>query len=424
MAINPNDWPIDPYTVDGVELAARLNAVIPSEFNALSTGKANLQGGNTFTGNQNFGGSAAARIMGDFSNAAATQRTLVMTNVANTQTHFSIAPNGTGSNSAIIVHNSSDASNSLRAYLQITPTAAVLGLDGVGSQAGQLPAFQIIQGGAVRFILDAGSGATRLQSANGNLVQVATATGGTRQQYIDGSNNLVFNNANGVGTFTMNHNGEAASHSAFRFSFGTVGGGGAIYRSQDGSGIRSCNIEDPTVGTRVQLSYFPSTGASFNPGTDGGLFLGLGILRWAQIYSTSGVISTSDAREKSPVRQMNDNEIACAEELSDLIGFYQWLKDIDKDGAEARWQVGSTAQKMDEVFKKYNLNSQAYGIILYEEYDAMPAEMDDEGNIRRPAMEAQDRWSANYAQLNQFMIFGLRSKQKKLEARLAALEAK
>ena len=52
------------------------------------------------------------RITGDFSNATVANRVIVQTNTANSVTRFSLAPNGTATQSAFDSYNSSDVNNS------------------------------------------------------------------------------------------------------------------------------------------------------------------------------------------------------------------------------------------------------------------------------------------------------------------------
>ena len=57
--------------------------------------------------------------------------------------------------------------------------------------------------------------------------------------------------------------------------------------------------------------------------SDNVLDLGQSSYRWQDIYATNGTIQTSDAREKTAVRELTDAEMRVAKKLSKNIGFFQ-----------------------------------------------------------------------------------------------------
>ncbi|MDC8756271.1 tail fiber domain-containing protein [Janthinobacterium fluminis] len=153
-----------------------------------------------------------------------------------------------------------------------------------------------------------------------------------------------------------------------------------------------------------------SDNGTIRPFIDGQSNLGIGSYRWGVIYSTTGAINTSDAREKTPVRGLTAAEIAAAKALASEIGAYRWLSAVaDKAGA-ARDHIGMTVQRAIEVMTQHGLDPFRYGFICFDEW--AEAENVDTG-VPTPA---GSRYAFRFDELNLFLARGF-------EARLAALEA-
>jgi len=184
-------------------------------------------------------------------------------------------------------------------------------------------------------------------------------------------------------------------------------------------------------------------------GVDNVLNLGSGAKRWATVYAGTGTINTSDAREKTDVRALTDDEINAGKALSKEIGIYQFLASVATKGDKARHHVGLTVQRAIEIMEANSLDPFAYGFLCFDQWDdkstehpaieaveavaAVEAVLDEDGNVITPAIpavaavEGKDAWSEQtqtagdryafrYDQLNLFIAAGL-------EARITALEA-
>ena len=206
-----------------------------------------------------------------------------------------------------------------------------------------------------------------------------------------------------------------------------------------------------TAGNPISFTQTMTLDASGNltPGGDNTQTNGSGAKRWSVIYAGTGTINTSDAREKTDVRVMAADEIEAAKALSKEIGVYQFLASVEAKGDKARHHIGMTVQRAIEIMKHHGLDPFSYGFICYDKWgeetkehpaveareavEAVPAVMDDDGNVIEPAVEAQpaieakeawtevtlqagDRYSFRYDQLTLFIARGI-------DARLAALEA-
>jgi len=190
--------------------------------------------------------------------------------------------------------------------------------------------------------------------------------------------------------------------------------------------------------------------------------------RWSVVWAATGTISTSDAREKTPVRPLTDPEIAAAEDLIKEIGSFQWLTAVEEKGdAGARFHIGMTVQRAIEVMESHGLQAERYGFICKDSWEdsedqwisweaeeaqyqvIAPAVLDEAGEeieaavleMVKPAVEAGRsliqagrkagyRYGFRETPLIMFMMAGQRAAMERaraehdaLEARVAALEA-
>jgi hypothetical protein len=181
-------------------------------------------------------------------------------------------------------------------------------------------------------------------------------------------------------------------------------GGALQFRTQaSGSGALSIRWEIDENG-------------NFTPMTDNTLNIGSGALRAKEIFAGNGVINTSDARLKTPVREMTPDEIAAAKQLAKEIGFFQWLSSVEEKGESARAHCGMTVQRAIDIMESHNLDPMAYGFVCYDEWDEVHEIYDEEtGEINQQYMAAGNRYSFREGQLLMFIAKGF-------EARLSALE--
>ncbi|MHC6226309.1 tail fiber domain-containing protein [Pseudomonas sp. X10] len=150
------------------------------------------------------------------------------------------------------------------------------------------------------------------------------------------------------------------------------------------------------------------------------------------MYANTGAINTSDAREKTQVIALTENEIKAAKLLSREIGTYKWLAMVAQKGDGARLHIGMTVQRAIAIMESCDLNPFDYGFICYDqwadEYEDREATYetvyDDDGNAEKIELmsyervkvsDAGDRYSFRHDELLLFIAAGV-------EARLAALE--
>ncbi len=190
---------------------------------------------------------------------------------------------------------------------------------------------------------------------------------------------------------------------------------------------------------RNLISGFESS-STVVPNADNYSSVGSASRRWGVMYAATGTINTSDAREKTPVRELTAAEIAAAIELGREIGAYRWLTMVQEKGELARQHIGMTVQGAVAILEAHGLDPFAYGFICFDEWDeqqeireewgAMPQVVDDLGNLVQEAMEAGfevvqeyrpagNRYSFRMDELLAFIARGLAHQLATIEHRLS-----
>ena len=108
--------------------------------------------------------------------------------------------------------------------------------------------------------------------------------------------------------------------------------------------------------------------SSLTPGSDNTMSLGAGGLRYSVVYAASGVINTSDERDKTWRGNLNENELKAANLIIKELGFFQWKEAIEIKGSEARLHFGVKAQKVFSIMENCNLNWREYAWCCYDEW--------------------------------------------------------
>ena len=112
----------------------------------------------------------------------------------------------------------------------------------------------------------------------------------------------------------------------------------------------------------------PIFGSVF-PAIDNVSYLGYSGLRWKEIFCANGTINTSDARVKTDVRPLTDNEVAASKDLAKEIGAFKFLSAMTEKGDKAREHIGMTVQRAIEIMRLHDLDPMTYGFICYDKWD-------------------------------------------------------
>lgn len=129
-----------------------------------------------------------------------------------------------------------------------------------------------------------------------------------------------------------------------------------------GSAAPDCSIYRQTP------NVFRTTGR-WEPATDNTLSSASASQRWSVVFSATGTINTSDAREKKQIRDVLESERAVAVQLKSMIRAFKWNDAVEQKGDDARIHFGVIAQEVKAAFEAEGLNAMKYGVLCYDEWD-------------------------------------------------------
>ncbi len=192
--------------------------------------------------------------------------------------------------------------------------------------------------------------------------------------------------------------------------------------------IRAYRATSSDAYTEARLFYAANGNQWFKtpevvPDTDNTRNLGWSSNRWKQLYAGTATINTSDERVKQSIESVPDTVLDAWGEVE----FYRYKFNdavAEKGFDKARYHTGLVAQRIRDVFIAHGLDATKYGLLCYDEWEAEAAEYDENGNMIRPAQEAGNRYSLRYEECLCMEAAYQRHRAERIEARLAALEAR
>lgn len=153
-------------------------------------------------------------------------------------------------------------------------------------------------------------------------------------------------------------------------SHSNSGNNGGFIQGSDASGNNyqvTLNPRGGNVGVNTTNPLFPlDVNGAIGPHVDNTYTLGNSSRRWASVYSAGGVVTTSDARQKTEIEPFTDAEIAASQELALGAGTFRWLKDCRDFGEQAGVNIGYTVQHVMKVMDRHGLDYRKYKMIEHD----------------------------------------------------------
>lgn len=147
-----------------------------------------------------------------------------------------------------------------------------------------------------------------------------------------------------------------------------------------------------------------SDSSEFGPATDNVTTLGSASRRWTVVYATTGAINTSDARSKVQDRPLSEVEKTVAIKVKGLLKAFKFSDAVQLKGDKARIHFGVYAQEVATAFESEGLSADDYGLFCYDEWEATPAVLNEDGEEVTPAVEAGNRFGIRYEELLAFVL--------------------
>lgn len=149
--------------------------------------------------------------------------------------------------------------------------------------------------------------------------------------------------------------------------------------------------------------------SSVNPWRDNAASCGSAVARWAQVYAATATISTSDERAKADIAPVSDAVLRAWGRVN--FCQYRFRDAIEAKGDAARVHFGVVAQQVKAAFEAEGLDAFAYGLLCYDEWDAMPEVMGLDGvTVEQAARPAGSRYGIRYEEALVLECAYLRSK--------------
>jgi hypothetical protein len=148
-------------------------------------------------------------------------------------------------------------------------------------------------------------------------------------------------------------------------------------------------------------------GGTIRPGSNGLQSLGTTAYRWSQLFAATTTISTSDARQKQQIRPLSEAETAVAISLKPLLKAFKMNDAVTAKGDKARIHIGIIAQDVVAAFAAEGLDAADYALLCYDEWDATPEILNEDGKVAKPALAAGNAYGIRYEQLLAFMLAAL-----------------
>jgi len=167
--------------------------------------------------------------------------------------------------------------------------------------------------------------------------------------------------------------------------------------------------------TAAPTKYIGAYGAdnfAFNndvfPFTDNAFSCGTAARRWSVVYSATAAINTSDERSKQQITTDLAPELKAWAKVE--FCKYRLNGSVEEKGDKARWHFGVIAQQVKKAFEEEGLDPFAYGILCYDEWDAIEEIVDENGIVISPKVEAGNKYGIRYEEALILECAYLRSK--------------
>jgi hypothetical protein len=167
-------------------------------------------------------------------------------------------------------------------------------------------------------------------------------------------------------------NGDAWFGNSGGVQIGSILNDGGWFTFAGHPNVNGAMLKAPVeVKTTIGSTDVTRTQASaFFPAANNATQLGIGGLRWSEVFAVNGTINTSDERLKEQAADLTPQEKRVAIRLKGLIKTFKFKEAVAVKGDGARKHIGVMAQSVKDAFAAEGLSAEEYGIFCYDEWDA------------------------------------------------------
>ena len=188
---------------------------------------------------------------------------------------------------------------------------------------------------------------------------------------------------------------------------------GTIGMSSSGSDffkvVGALNYFDTGVGN-TGLRYYEGLRAIYplntdtDSGADNAIDLGLGAVRFDDVFATNGTIQTSDRNEKQDIKELSDAEQRVAVVAKGLMRKFRWINSVTEKGDNARTHFGIIAQDLQDAFTAEGLNAGDYAMFTSNTWWELDGEIYITEEEAPEGATEKTRLGVRYNQLLAFII--------------------
>ena len=265
---------------------------------------------------------------------------------------------------------------------------------------------------------------TALKNPNALTLQM----GGSNEQVYDGSEAKTFNvtpadiGALGATEKAVSAKAADAAASGYGFYFKTVNTDAGVEAQAKGVRLSwgkeySYKLffgQDPTYGNALCLHASSNGLYSFGNST----------ARWASIYSTNGIIQTSDATRKEQVTALGEKQLAFFEKLRPVS--YKLKSGFDDAENHDRLHYGFIAQEVEQAMAECDISAMEFGGLCKDKEVVLAKTLNEDGTESLASKETgADIYSLRYQEfiaLNTAAIQALKQEVTALKAELNTMK--
>jgi len=362
-------------------------------FSAATSSSYSIAGGNTFNngGSIRFGGSTSGAVAGGLifnSGAGATNSERMRITSAGNVGIGTSSPSNVLTVSSATQYKGFTLTNGTNTVAELLGFAAGNDSGGLKLHSGGVAKAQVLAGGTSFF--------------NGGNVGIGTSSPST----------LLHLASTGNAILTLEADTDNVSESDNARIELSQDGGATTGHMGYGSGTNGIDIWNDysdyvRIGTNNVERLRVVNNGVVRPATDNAQTLGAAANRWSVVYAGTGTINTSDEREKQQIADLDDAERRVAVAIKGLVKKYKYNDAVALKGDDARIHVGVIAQEVIAAFAAEGLDATHYALLCHDTWEAEPEEVDKNGNVINPGIEAGERYGIRYDELLAFMIAAL-----------------
>lgn len=163
------------------------------------------------------------------------------------------------------------------------------------------------------------------------------------------------------------------------------------FHTDEDTGFSRASANAIVASTGGVARWFTDASGHFYPAADNAYSLGASTFRWSVVYAATGTISTSDEDTKQDIEPIPDAWLDAWAEVE--WSRFKFRDAVATKGDKARWHTGLVAQRIRDAFAAHGIDAFEIGLLCYDEWDASPAIVADDGSEIVPAREAGGLYS-------------------------------